>query len=458
LADVRSLILLIGLAAAACSPAAVLGHEIPSDVTVQIIVKPQGRVLQLLVRAPLEAMQDIEFPTFGPGYLDLERADAGLRDAALLWLANDIEIYEGERRLPRPTLVAARASIPSDRSFATYDAAIAHIRAPPLAGSTQLPWQQALLDVLFEVPIESERSLFAIRPSLDRLGLRVVNAVRFAAPDGGMRLFQIEGDQGLVPLDPRWHQSSLRFLRQGFDHILDGVDHLLFLLCLVVPFRRNMRGLVWVVTAFTLGHSVTLIASAQGMAPNALWFPPMIETLIAASIFYMALENIVAVNAEGRPGGGSGAGWTESSWVRSRWAMAFGFGLIHGFGFSFALSNTLQFAGDHVLTSLLAFNVGIELGQLLVLLLLIPVLNLLFRHVVDARIGVIVLSVIVAHTAWHWMTERFSIWRQYDVSWTAFRDAVDESGLPWILSALAIGVLAWLARRQLRRRVPVAKR
>ena len=142
-------------------------------------------------------------------------------------------------------------------------------------------------------------------------------------------------------------------------------------------------------TAFTVGHSVTLVASAYGLAPAALWFPPLIETLIAASIFYMAVENVIAPNR------------------RIRWAIAVGFGLIHGFGFSFALQSTLQFAGQHLLTSLLAFNVGIELGQLVVLILLVPALNLAFR-VVPERPGAIVLAVVVAHTAWHWLDERFA--------------------------------------------------
>ena len=368
----------------------------------RIIVKPAGDRLQLLVRAPLEAMQDIEFPLFGQGYLDVARADTALRNAALLWLANDIQVYEDEHALPRLTLVAARASIPSDRSFAAYDTALAHIRAPPLPPDTQLPWRQALLDVLFETPIGSAQSRFALEPRLERLGLAVVTAVSFAAPDGAVRVFQLDGGPGRVELDPRWHQSFLRFLRLGFTHILDGTDHLLFLLCLVIPLRRELRALVLIVTAFTVGHSFTLIASAYGLAPDALWFPPLIETLIAASIFYMAVENIVAASA-------------SAALVRLRWAIALGFGLIHGFGFSFALRNTLQFAGDHVLTSLLSFNVGIELGQLLVLLLLVPILNIAFRYVVAERIGVILLCVIVAHTAWHWMAERYAALRLFDV-------------------------------------------
>jgi hypothetical protein len=418
------------LAAAVLASPAALGHEVPSDVTVHVLVRPAGDRLDLLVRVPLEAMQDITFPTFGPGYLDVARADAALRDAAQLWLANNIELYEGERRLPAPTIAAVRASIPSDRSFATFDAALAHLRATPLPADTQLVWQQALLDVQLAVPIESASSRFAIRPRLERLGVRVVNAVRFIAPTGVERVYQIEGDAGVVPLDPRWHQSLLRFLVQGFQHILDGADHLLFLLCLVVPFRRELSTLVWIVTAFTAGHSVTLVSAAYGVAPATLWFPPLIETLIAASIFYMAVENVIAPNG------------------RTRWAIAFGFGLVHGFGFSFALQNTLQFAGDHVLTSLLSFNVGIELGQLLVLVLLVPVLNLLFRYVVAERVGTIVLSVIVAHTAWHWLAERFAALRGFNAS--DILAGLAASGLPWLVGALVAVLLAWRGARRWR--------
>ena len=102
---------------------------------------------------------------------------------------------------------------------------------------------------------------------------------------------------------------------------------------------------------------------------------------------------------------------------RRRWMMAFAFGLVHGFGFSFALRETLQFAGSHLLTSLLAFNVGVELGQILVLMLFIPMLDLLFRYVVKERMGTIIISALVAHTGWHWMIERANHLRQFRINW-----------------------------------------
>ncbi len=352
-------------------------------------------MMSLAVRVPLEAMQDMSFPTLGPGYLDIARADAELASAARRWLADDLELYENGERLPRPQLVAARASIPSNRSFGDFETARAHILGPRLPATTQLIWRQALLDVIFEVPIGSAQSAFAVLPGFERLGLDVTTVVRYEAPSGVSRMFQIDGEPELVELDPRWYQAASRFVVQGFEHILSGPDHLLFLLCLVLPFRREFRELVWIVTAFTAAHSITLIGSAFGLAPDRLWFTPMIEVLIAASIFYMAVENVVSPN------------------VRMRRVIAFAFGLIHGFGFSFALRNTLQFAGDHVLTSLLSFNIGVELGQLLVLAVLIPALYVAFRFIVPERVGIVVVSVIVGHTAWHWMAERYAVLQQF---------------------------------------------
>jgi hypothetical protein len=267
------------------------------------------------------------------------------------------------------------------------------------------------------------------------MGLRVVTVLRFLPPGGAVRPFEFTGDPGLVRLDPRWGQAALRFVEAGFFHILDGIDHLLFLLLLVIPVRR-IRSLILVVTAFTVAHSITLIASAYNFAPDALWFPPLIETLIAISIVYMAIENIV----------GSGAGRR----LQHRWIIAFGFGLVHGFGFSFALRETLQFAGSHLLVSLVSFNVGVELGQLLAIALLIPALELLFRFVIAERIGTIILSALVAHTGWHWMTERAGQLGQF--RWPAFDAALLAAAMRWLMGMLILAGLVWLASRALRRR------
>jgi hypothetical protein len=317
-------------------------------------------------------------------------------------------------------------SLESDRSFASYEEALSHVNGPALTNDTSIFWEQGILDVLFEYPIQSDQSHFAIHMAFDRLGIRVVTALRFLPPGGVVRPYELEGDAGLVPLDPRWHQAVLRFVKLGFFHILDGTDHLLFLFCLVIPFRRIWT-LVPIVTAFTVAHSITLISAAYNYAPGALWFPPLIETLIATSIVYMALENIAVATPH------------------RRWLITFLFGLVHGFGFSFGLQHTMQFAGSHLLTSLLSFNLGVELGQLLVLAVMVPALGVLFRFVVAERMGTIILSAIVAHTAWHWMTDRFDVLRQFP--WPAITAADAASAIRWLMALIAVLSAAYLLSR-----------
>ena len=255
---------------------------------------------------------------------------------------------------------------------------------------------------------------------------------RYTNAEGVERIFEFSGDPGLVPLDPRWHHAFFRFVKTGVSHILDGIDHLLFILCLLIPYRR-IRPLVVIVTSFTIAHSITLMASAFGLVPQVLWFPPLIETLIAASIVYMAIENIVGTR-----------------WQR-RWLVAFGFGLVHGFGFSFALSETLQFAGAHLLTSLFAFNLGVEIGQLLVIVIALPLLNWIFRNAIAERMGTIILSAFLAHSGWHWMSDRAAELAAYDIRLPAMNAALAAAVMRWLMLLLIIGSAAWLLFNAYRR-------
>jgi hypothetical protein len=414
---------------------ALAAHDIPNDVTAQLFIKPEGQHLNVLVRVPLRSIRDVVFPQRGNGYLDLDRAAGMLPEVSTLWLSDFIEFSEDSTPLPKkPSVIAARVSLESDRSFVSYEAAVAHFKGPPIAGSIDVAWNQTLLDAWFEYPIRAEQARFSIHSELARLGIRVVTVLRFVPPGGAVRAFEFTGDPGLVRLDPRWHQAAIRFVELGFFHILEGTDHLLFLFCLVIPFRR-FRVLIPVVTSFTAAHSITLVASAYNLGPDVLWFPPLIETLIAISIVYMALENIVG-----------------GSTVRRRWMMSFGFGLVHGFGFSFALRQSLQFAGSHLLASLLSFNIGVELGQLLVLVLLIPLMELLFRMVVAERMGTIITSAIVAHTGWHWMLERWDRLSQYHVQWPEWNAALVASVVRWLMAAVFLSGIAWWVSGLFKRR------
>jgi len=436
----------------AAQPAA---HDIPSSVVVQAFARPEGTRLTMLLRVPLVSMRDFNFPAH-PGLLDSPMLDVGkaapmLKTAAELWLVPAMPMFEEGAPLSPPEVIATRISPPSDRSFESFNQALAHFSAPPLPDSAEIATSAALFDLKLEYRITSDRSRFSINPLLARLGARVLTSFRFEPPGQAERAFQFVGDPGLIRLDPSWWEAARTFVGFGFSHILDGVDHLLFLFCLVLPLRRFWQ-LFGVVTSFTVAHSITLFCAAFGLAPSALWFPPFIEVMIAISIVYMAVENIVVAartwsgpfrraSDEGPAGPAVGA-----RAFHNRWMIAFAFGLVHGFGFSFALQQTLQFAGKHMVASLFAFNAGVELGQLLVLVISLPLLALTFRYVVEERIGVIIASALVLHTAWHWMTERASALGQYDLSLT--NPATLAILLRVLMVAAAVIGVGWIVRKR----------
>ena len=422
--------------ALAAGPAA--AHEIPGRVTVHMFVRAEAGKLRVLVRAPLEAMRDVDFPQRGLGYLDIPRASAMTRESAELWIAGSLAAFAGGKSLGNASVVATRISLPSDRAFARWETALATVNGPALDSLTELPWQQAAIDVLLEYPLASTDAAVALDSRLARLGLQTTTVLRFIATDGTERPFQFRGDPGRIDLDPRWHSAALRFVTLGIEHILGGIDHLLFVLCLVIPFRR-FRPLLLVVTAFTVAHSITLVSAALGVVPDALWFPPLIETVIAASIVYMALENVLGAK------------------VRRRWLVAFGFGLVHGFGFSFALAESLQFAGSHLVTSLVAFNLGVEMGQVLVLAIAVPVLGWLLDRIPE-RAGIVVLSVFIAHTAWHWTTERFSSLKEYSFQWPVLDLAFAASAMRAAIVLLIAVAAAWGLSEGYKRLSPSAER
>jgi hypothetical protein len=421
---------LVALLAAALVPAPAAAHDIPGEARLHAFLKPEGERLHVLVRVPLALLLNLDVPKRGPGYIDLAAVGAAL-PRAVAATDKDLELFEDGRRLTVARW-SARISAASDRSFESYEKARALLAGPPLPEATDVFWNQGYFDAAIEYEIRSPRASFSLDFHVSpAMGDRLKLDVRHVSPDGVVRAYELPTGAGEVVLDPRWHQAAWSFVRSGFAHILDGLDHLLFLLCLVLPFRRIGWRLAGMVTSFTAAHSVTLIAAAYGLVPRAPWFPALVEALIAVSILYTAIENVVRPRIEGR------------------WIVAGLFGLVHGFGFSFVLGSQLQFAGSHLLLSLVAFNVGIELGQLLALALAVPALVLLQRVARDGgRLVTIVPSLLVAHVAWHWAAERAEALKGQ--GWP-FETAPTELALP-VLAAAAAGGAAFLAVRQLRRR------
>ena len=152
--------------------------------------------------------------------------------------------------------------------------------------------------------------------------------------------------------------DAKRFIVEGCKHILGGLDHVLLVICLIIG-AVNLRKLVYRITAFTVGHTITLIVGVFGFVPSGQWFIPTVEFLIALTIVFAA---VVAVLRKAE---------------RSVYWVTCAIGLIHGLGFSFVLREILKVDSPNVWLSLITFNIGVEVGQLGIVLLLWPVLELM---------------------------------------------------------------------------------
>lgn len=146
-------------------------------------------------------------------------------------------------------------------------------------------------------------------------------------------------------------QSATQFLLLGLEHIFTGYDHILFVISLLIG-AKTIKNILGLVTAFTIAHSITLILATLEIVQLPGRF---VEAAIALSIIYVALINIFNPDSKHQP-------W-----------LAFGFGLIHGFGFAGILSE-MRLDGSQLATSLLSFNIGIEIGQLIIVSLVFPIM------------------------------------------------------------------------------------
>src|SRR5215510_3760987 len=429
------LILVLGIQAAVVLATVMIvrmasAHEFTMETLMNGFVKIEPSEIHLVVRVPLHVLKSVKFPVSGRE-IDLTAADIAIQKA-LSQLGNEITIWEENRPLVLSSAIG-RLSLPSDRSFERYTDAVAHI-ARPVAPGTSIYIDQGYLDGHLTYPIVSPNSRFMIQTAVAPEFKNYLKlAIRYLPLGENGRAMVITNRSGRVALNPSWYQAATGFVSLGIMHILSGIDHLLFLLCLLIPVRK-LREILKIVTAFTVGHSITLLGSVYDFAPAGEWFPPLVETLIAVSIVYMAIENILGVD------------------LRHRWLIALLFGLVHGFGFAYGLKESLQFAGRHLLISLFSFNIGIEIGQILVLVVMLPALAIVMRHVLVGRVGMIILSAIVAHVAWHWMIDRG------DVLWKVEWPQLDGAGLAvlarWVAGLLvaAAGVRLF-ARRASRRRL-----
>ena len=187
--------------------------------------------------------------------------------------------------------------------------------------------------------------------------------------------------------------AVVTFIKEGVIHILEGLDHVLFVICLVLG-AMHLKPLLWRVTGFTIGHSITLSLGFFGYVPAAAWFVPAVETGIALSIIYVAVVAVVPVLQQ----------------KKGEWAVVGVTGLIgllHGLGFSFVLQNILQVTSPNIWQSLVAFNIGVELGQVLIVICTGFVFYLIGRlGARAAKINRYLVAGVCGFTALYWVIER----------------------------------------------------
>ncbi len=254
-----------------------------------------------------------------------------------------VNIYRNGTQPDFATLDDARQAFQGKQTFAAFEQDI-------YVGDTTV---DALLrytsqDAVYQYALSS--SLNPGLPDQDE----TANLVLDYSP-GGVQVFRARGLlQEPVVVTRSLFDAVVTFIKEGVIHILEGLDHVLFVICLVLG-AMHLRPLFWRVTGFTVGHSITLSLGFYGFVPSGAWFVPAVETGIALSIIYVA---VVAVS----PGLQQKKGeWTVVGVTGL-------IGLLHGLGFSFVLQHILQVTSPDIWQSLLAFNLGVEAGQVLIVI------------------------------------------------------------------------------------------
>jgi hydrogenase/urease accessory protein HupE len=221
-----------------------------------------------------------------------------------------------------------------------------------------------------------EKKLLSAKDNTVQLDLGQVQSATAGAPAAS-------GDAGASGDAPTFRG----FIVLGVEHIWTGYDHLLFLFALLVV-CRSFRSIVGIITCFTVAHSLTLALATFDIVnlPSRL-----VEAVIAASIVYVGVENLVRRGEE----------------PKGRWALTFAFGLVHGFGFASVLKELgVGAGGSGLLMPLFTFNLGVELGQIVIAAVVLPIFWRCRKNEKFIKRGVPALSAVVALAGIYWLVER----------------------------------------------------
>jgi hypothetical protein len=393
------------------------GADLPPEVLLQAYVKEEPGRLLLLLRVPLDLLASFGLPKRGSGYLDLARIEPRLKDAAAA-SGRQVELAADGVALA-PVVRQARVSLLSDRSFASYDAARAHLDGPRLPPDTDLFWNQGFFDAELEYPLAAKQPHLAVRVNVaPELGARLKLQLDFLPPDRPPRRYLLPGGSAWVALDPRWHEAAWIFLKSGFGAALT-FERFVFLACVLAPFWK-LRAPVMLVALLILLQALALSAAALGTLAGARWIGMLFDATLAGAILLVAIGNLAAPN------------------LRVRLALSAVIGVIAGFALGPSLAAAWQFSGTHAIVSAIAFNAGAAFPTLLAGALAFGLLRALVDRILGAPLAVVVVSALLGHMAWHWLERYHEL--AHELSHAAVAQFVALA--LWIVGAAALGIAA----------------
>jgi hypothetical protein len=383
----------------------------------------QGR-LRLLIRVPLELLASFSLPKRPSGTLDLERMDAQLREVAAA-SGKQLELRADGATLAH-RVKAARLSLPTDRSFTTYESALAHVEGPPLPPGTDVFSNQGFFDAELEYALPGGEPHLAVRVDVaPELGarLKVELEARLAQ---GVRHYVLPGGSGWIALDPRWYEALWLFLTAGFFAGLT-LDRLLLFACLVAPLLRPRDALL-LGAPFVVLQALALAAASLGALAGARLPQPVFQATVAAGILLLAIGNLAAPS------------------VRVRLAASGLLGALAGFAIADALHAAWQFAGAHRSLAALSFDAGSAVAALAMVATAFVLLRWAADRLLGASLCVIGASALIGHVAWHWLGERGHT-LGHELEHANRADALHL--VLWLLVALApaVAAAAWLSGR-----------
>jgi hydrogenase/urease accessory protein HupE len=217
--------------------------------------------------------------------------------------------------------------------------------------------------VIYSFKISSKEDLQGKILTIRGLNKTLIDVLVHIEYLGGQKatfMLQPDKDTGVIPGKTTTLDVIKTYTQLGIEHILFGIDHLLFVLALIIITMGRWK-IIKTITAFTIAHSITLSLAALGYVNFS---PAPVEAVIALSIIFLAIEIIKLINGK------------QTLTSKKPWLIAFTFGLLHGFGFAGALSN-IGLPQQDIPFALAFFNVGVEIGQLAFVLVVLAIIKLL---------------------------------------------------------------------------------